>query len=202
MGWQVGHTDRALTAVKEALRVAYTLEQFIADLDRITLAESDAAIITERIAPLLSELVKHPDAIPAEFRRSPEGQRGRYMLHRSPQFNVTSVIWRPGDRARAHNHETWGVIGVVDNEIEETRYRVTQTGTDRAQLETLQVMRHGPGAVSRLVPGDEVHAMHNPTQRETVEIHVYGRDLAGLKRRAWADDGSEKPLVSSKYLNC
>ena len=112
------------------------------------------------------------------------------------------MVWRPGDRAGAHNHETWGVIGVIDNEIEETRYRVTETGAGRAHLDTLRVMRHGPGAVSRLVPGDEVHAMYNPTNRDTVEIHVYGRDLFGLARRAWAEDGSEKPLVSPKYLNC
>ena len=182
--------------------MAYTLEQFVADLDRITRAESDATAITERVAPLLAELVKHPESIPAEYRRSPDGQRGRYMLHRAPQFNVTSVIWRPGDRAGAHNHETWGVIGVVDNEIEETRYRVTETGGERARIEKVSVKRHGRGAVSRLVPGDEVHAMHNPTSRETLEIHVYGRDLAGLKRRTWADDGAEKPLVSGKYLNC
>ena len=182
--------------------MAYTLEQFVADLDRITRAESDATVITERVAPLLAELVKHPESIPAEYRRSPDGQRGRYMLHRAPQFNITSVIWRPGDRAGAHNHETWGVIGVVDNEIEETRYRVTETGGERARIEKVSVTRHGRGAVSRLVPGDEVHAMHNPTSRETLEIHVYGRDLAGLKRRTWADDGAEKPLVSGKYLNC
>ena len=182
--------------------MAYTLDNFIADLDRITRAESDAAVITERVAPLLGQLVKNPDAVPVEYRRAPEGQRGRYMLHRAPQFNVTAVIWRPGDRAGAHNHETWGVIGVIDNEIEETRYRVTETGGDRAKLETVSVKRHGPGAVSCLVPGDEVHAMYNPTRRDTVEIHVYGRDLAGLKRRTWSDDGAEKALISPKYLNC
>ena len=180
----------------------YTLQTFIQDLDRITREETSGERITERAAPLLGELVKQPDAIPPQYRRSPDGQRGRYMLHRAPQFNVTAVIWRPGDKAGAHNHETWGVIGVVDNEIEETRYRVTETGGERARLETVSVKRYGRGAVSRLVPGDEVHAMHNPTERDTLEIHVYGRDLAGLKRRTWSDDGAEKPLVSGKYLNC
>ena len=63
-------------------------------------------------------------------------------------------------------------------------------------------MRHTPGAVSCLVPGDEVHAMHNPTDRDTVEIHVYGRDLAGLRRKMWDADGTEKPLISPKYTNC
>src|SRR5205085_1277669 len=79
-------------------------------------------------------LVRDPSSIPARYLTSPPGQRGRYMLHRAPKFNVTSVVWRPGDRATAHNHETWGVIGVIDNEIEETRYRVT-AGAGRATLE-------------------------------------------------------------------
>jgi hypothetical protein len=44
--------------------------------------------------------------------------------------------------------------------------------------------------------------MYNPTDRDTVEIHVYGKDLVNLPRKTWTDDGTEKPLVSSKYLNC
>ena len=182
--------------------MTYTLQSFIGDLDRITREETDGRTITERVGPLLGQLVKNPASVPAEYLRSPAGQRGRYMLHRTPRFNVTSVIWRPGDRAGAHDHETWGVIGVVSNEIEETRFRVTELGAGPALLEMQRVMRHGPGAVSKLVPGDEVHAMYNPTDRDTIEIHVYGRDLVGLARRTWAQDGSVKPLVSPKYLNC
>jgi predicted metal-dependent enzyme (double-stranded beta helix superfamily) len=182
----------------------YTLERFIQDLDRITAVEAAPEAVTARIAPLLGELVKRRDAVPAEFRRRPgDGRRGRYMLHRAPRFNVTSVVWGPGDGAGAHNHETWGVIGVIDNVIEETRYQVLDgAGGDRARLEIKDVFRHGPGAVSCLVPGNEIHAMHNPTDRDTVEIHVYGRDLAGLRRKTWTADGTEKPLVSPKYLNC
>src|SRR5215475_14476964 len=113
----------------------YTLQDFIADLDRITREETSALRTTERTAPLLSRLVRDPSSVPAEYLTSPAGQRGRYILHRAPRFNVTSVVWRPSDRATAHNHETWGVIGVIENEIEETRYRVTDTGTGRAKLE-------------------------------------------------------------------
>ena len=94
------------------------------------------------------------------------------------------------------------MIGVIDNEIEETRYRVSEKPGGRATLEVTRVQRHGPGAVSRLVPGDEVHAMHNPTARDTVEIHVYGKDLYGLQRKTWSADGTVKPLVSPKYSNC
>ena len=180
----------------------YTLDHFIADVDRITREASDAHVITERVGPLLEQLVRNAESIPERYRRKPAGQRGRFMLHRAPRFNVTSVIWGPGDTAGAHNHETWGVIGVIENEIEETRYQVRETGRGRAELTETRVMRHKPGAVSCLVPGDEVHRMHNPTDRDTVEIHVYGKDLAGLRRRTWAADGTETPLISSKYLNC
>lgn len=182
----------------------YSLEQFVADLDRITGRESAPAAITGQVAPLLGRLVQNPAAIPAWFRgRAPDGGRGRFMLHRAPRFNVTTVVWRPGDRAAAHNHDTWGAIGVVDNEIEETRYRVAPAPDGGAALAVRSVTRHGPGAISLLVPpDDEVHAMYNPTERDTVEIHVYGRDLYGLPRKTWAADGRVTPLVSPKYLNC
>jgi predicted metal-dependent enzyme (double-stranded beta helix superfamily) len=180
-----------------------TLQQFVADLDRITARASAPEAITAQIAPLLGRLVGNPDAIPARFRgRAPDGGRGRFMLHRAPRFNVTAVVWRPGDRAAAHNHETWGVIGVIDNAIEETRYHVIEAPGGGTTLQILSVTRDGAGAVSRLVPPtDEVHAMHNPTTRDTVEVHVYGCDLYGLPRKTWAADGRVSPLVSSKYAN-
>jgi predicted metal-dependent enzyme (double-stranded beta helix superfamily) len=180
----------------------YTLQAFIADLDRITREETSGDRITERVAPLLGRLVRDPSSIPPKYLTSTPQSRGRYMLHRAPRFNVTSVVWRPGDTAGAHNHETWGVIGVIDNEIEETRYRVSETPGGKATLEVTGVKRHRPGDVSRLVPGDEVHRMHNPTPRDTVEIHVYGKDLVNLRRKTWSDDGTETPLISGKYLNC
>jgi len=183
----------------------YTLKQFVDDLDAITAKESDPAVITAKAAPLLARLCLNPDAIPAECRTAPAGQRGRYMLHRAPRFNVTSVIWRPGDEAGSHDHETWGLVGVVENEIQETRY--TSSGRrdlgGKVTLGVKEVLRHKPGAVSTLVPPhDEIHAMYNPTKRDTVEIHVYGKDLAGLQRHTFDKDGTVKSLVSSKYMNC
>jgi 3-mercaptopropionate dioxygenase len=180
----------------------YTLAHFIADVDRIARGEQEGAAVTAQVAPLLARLVTRPDSVPAAFRTRPPDGRGRYMLHRAPHFNVVSVIWGAGDRAGAHDHGTWGVIGVIENEIEETRYRVVRESADGVTLESTSVRRHRRGDVSCLVPGDEVHAMHNPTDRDTVEIHVYGRDLTGLRRHTWTSDGREKPLVSPKYLNC
>ncbi len=183
----------------------YSLERFVEDLDAITARESDPAVITAKAAPFLARLCGNPDAIPAQYRTAPAGQRGRYILHRAPRFNVTSVVWRPGDEAASHDHETWGLVGVVENEIQETRY-TSSGGRDlggKVILEVRDVLRHTPGAVSALVPPhDEIHAMYNPTRRDTVEIHVYGKDLAGLQRHVFDKDGTVKSLVSSRYMNC
>lgn len=184
---------------------SYSLEQFVGDLDVITARESDPAVITAKAAPLLSRLCENPDALPARYRTAPAGRRGRYILHRAPLFNVTVVVWRPGDEAGSHDHETWGLVGVVENEIQETRY--TSSGRrhlgGKVTLEIKEVLRHKPGAVSTLVPPhDEIHAMYNPTQRDTVEIHVYGKDLAGLQRHVFDKDGTVKSLVSAGYMNC
>jgi len=183
----------------------YTLQSFVRDLDAITSAETDPSVITAKAAPLLARLCRNPQAIPAQYRTAPAGQRGRYMLHRAPRFNVTSVIWRPGDEAGSHDHETWGLVGVVENEIQETRYTSAcprdMGGT--VQLQVREVLRHKPGAVSVLIPPhDEIHAMLNPTAKDTLEIHVYGKDLAGLQRHVFDKDGRVKSLVSSKYMNC
>src|SRR3972149_2593967 len=144
----------------------YTLKQFVDDLDAITAKESDPTVITAKAAPLLARLCLNPDAIPAECRTAPAGQRGRYMLHRAPRFNVTSVIWRPGDEAGAPPPQNCGAVPTL------------------------------------APPHDEIHAMYTPTKRDTVEIHVYGKDLAGLQRHTFDKDGTVKALVSSKYMNC
>jgi predicted metal-dependent enzyme (double-stranded beta helix superfamily) len=179
------------------------LEQFIEDVRDLTAASHvppDEELATT-VSELLRELVVQPGAVPEQFtRRSKEhGGRGRWILHRAPTFTVSSIVWAPGEVAPPHTHETWGAIGLVTNGIEERRYE--RTGDDRVR--PVDHQRHDRGAVSVLVPDDDIHSMHNLTSNDTVEIHVYGKDLTGLLRKRWSLEGDDmKDLVSSKYFNC
>ena len=185
---------------------SYTLKEFIGDVDRITLETREAARATERIAPLLRRLLQNPGEIPPELRKRGPGRQGRYMVHRAPNFNITAVVWGPGDGAPPHNHETWGLIGVLENEIQETRFRRLddRAAPERAVLEVKEVLRNGAGAVSLLIPpDDEIHAMKNVTDRNTVEIHVYGRDLVNLPRVRFDPEKQTTGTFSTpKYDNC
>jgi predicted metal-dependent enzyme (double-stranded beta helix superfamily) len=183
-----------------------TLQDFVREMEELTRAETDPRRLTELGGPLLQQLVSNPDTIEERFKRGGTDGHGRYMLHRAPHFNVTAVVWRPNDTAKAHNHETWGMIGVIGNEIQETRFRRLDDGTKEgyADIEVTEVLVHKPRAVSLLVPPeDDIHEMLNPTPRDTVEIHVYGKDLVALQRlRFDPATQSVRTFCSPKYDNC
>jgi hypothetical protein len=124
---------------------AYLLQNFIRDMDAISRTESSPAKIVAAAKPLLAKLVEYRDCIEPKFKQRGATEYGRYMLHRGTNFNVTAVVWGPGDAAKAHNHDTWGLVGVVENEIQETRFRRLDDGskTGYAKLEIKDVLKNG-----------------------------------------------------------
>jgi predicted metal-dependent enzyme (double-stranded beta helix superfamily) len=186
--------------------LTYDLNSFIQDLDRITRNEIAPANIVNAVKPLMAQLLENPNSLAPEHRRRGATSYGRYMLHRAPRFNVTAVVWGPGDMAKAHNHDTWGLVGVVEDEIQETRFRRLDDGSKPgfADLKMSAVLKNSAGMVSCLIPpDDDIHEMNNKTSRNTVEIHVYGKDLAAMPRlRFDVATRVVKTFASPKYDNC
>ena len=184
----------------------YSLQSFIRDLDDITRNQNSPATIVAAAKPLLAKLVQRPDCVEPKFKKRGVTEYGRYMLHRAPRFNITAVVWGPGDGAKAHNHDTWGLVGVVENEIQETRFRRLDDGSkaEYAKLEIKGVLKNFAGTVSCLLPpDDDIHEMNNVSDRNTVEIHVYGKDLAEMPRlRFDIANNSVRTFASPKYQNC
>ena len=188
----------------------YTLEDFIQDLTDKLKRETDEEKILDQGSALLERLVRNPECIPPQYRvPATSGKRpnhGEYLLHRSPEgLMITAVVWGPGDYIAPHDHHTWGMIGVLENVLHETRYRRLDDGSrpDYAQLEKDRAAIAKAGEVSLLIPGvDEIHEIHNPDDHATVEIHVYGKNLAGLDRcRFYPETDKVIPFSSGKYDN-
>jgi 3-mercaptopropionate dioxygenase len=188
----------------------YSLEDFIGDMQELVASRPDQARLFDRGSVYLERLVRDPDALPEEFRR-PSGRgkkpnHGSYALHRGDGLFVSAVVWGPGDQIGPHDHRTWGMIGVMGNAIEETRFRRVddRDREEYARLEQDRSVVVKPGEVSLLVPEvDEIHAMNNPSDRPTVEIHVYGKDLVGLERYSYnLETGRVKRFASDKFDNC
>ena len=125
----------------------YSLTDFSKDLNGIAVADSSAGAIVAQAKPLLARLIRQPDCIEAKFKQRGATAYGRYMLHRAPRFNVNVVVWGPGDSAKAHNHDTWGLVGVIDNEMQETRFRRKDDGSKPgyAELAATAAIHHRAG---------------------------------------------------------
>ncbi len=188
----------------------YSVEQFVEDMRALVASHPDQQKLFDRGSSYLERLVGNPEALPEQFQRpSGRGKRpnhGSYALHRSDGLFVSAVVWGPGDHVDPHDHRTWGMIGVMGNAMQETRFRRVDD-RDRegyARLEKDRTMLVKPGDVSLLIPDvDEIHQIDNLSDRSTVEIHVYGKDLVGLPRfRYDLETGQMKPFASEKFDNC
>jgi predicted metal-dependent enzyme (double-stranded beta helix superfamily) len=191
--------------------VKYTLDQFVHDMEDLLKSQPDSEKIFDIGSGWLEKLTRNIDNIPEEYRR-PLGagarpNHGSYLLYQGESgLQVTTVVWGPGEHLGPHDHHTWGIIGVLDNTLTETRYqRVDDRSREGfAKLERDRTAQFKPGEITLLVPDvDEIHQMDNHTGRPTVEVHVYGTDLRGLQRcRYNLETGEIITFATPKWDNC
>jgi len=191
--------------------VTYTLDEFVHDMEALLRDQPEQGRLFDNGTSYLNKLIRNPDAVPAEFRvpvgTGARANHGSYLLHQgSSGLSITAVVWGPGDHAGPHDHHTWGMIGVLDNSLTETRFRRVDDRSKEgfARLEQDRRSEFKSGEITLLIPDvDEIHQMDNLTDRPTVEIHVYGQDLRGLDRcRYNLETGAISPFMTRKYDNC
>ena len=191
--------------------VKYSLDQFVSDIEGLISGKPDQQKLFDTGSSWLEKLIQDPNAIPEQY-RSPVGKgsrpnHGSYALYQGDSgLLVTAVVWGPGDHASPHDHGTWGMIGVMNNSLTETRFRRVDDRTKEgfATLEKDRTSQFKPGEITLLIPEvDEIHQMDNFTGRPTVEIHVYGDNLRGLNRSRYnLETGEITPFATDKYDNC
>ena len=191
--------------------VKYSLDEFTSDMESLLKSKPDQQKIFDAGSSLLERLVSNENVIPSEYRLpAVNGRRpnhGTYLLYQGESgLSVTAVVWGPGEHLGPHDHLTWGMIGILNNTLTETRYqRVDDRSREGyAQLELDRAVKFKPGELTLLVPDtDEIHQMDNHTDRPTVEIHVYGDDLRGIDRHRYdLETGKMIGFRSGAYDNC
>ena len=191
--------------------VKYSLDDFVQDMEGLLVTQPGSQKIFDTGSSWLEKLIADPDAIPPEFRvPAANGRRpnhGTYLLYQSDSgLSVTAVVWGAGEHLGPHDHRTWGIIGILDNTLTETRYRRVDDHSREgyAQLEKDRSANFKPGEITLLIPDvDEIHQMDNFTDRPTCEVHVYGSDLRGIDRARYdLETGKIVSFKSGKYDNC
>jgi predicted metal-dependent enzyme (double-stranded beta helix superfamily) len=160
----------------------YDLAHFIRDVEALLDRHPSVPMTIKEVSSLLGRLVHDTRWLPAEYRSPIQDSYARYILHRdrTNRFVVLSLVWLPGQSTPIHDHSTWGVMGLVENELEEVGYERLDDGSreNYAELRETKGRMVGAGSVSYVLPPyEEIHRIGNPTNRPSLSLHVYGRDL-------------------------
>ncbi len=136
----------------------------------------------KEVSTLVGRLVHDPGWLPASYRTPIDDSYARYLLHRdrTNRFVVLSLVWLPGQATPIHDHSAWGVMGLMENELEEVGYERLDDGSreNYAELRETRGRMVGVGTVSYVLPPyEEIHRIGNPTTQRSLSLHVYGRDL-------------------------
>lgn len=95
-------------------------------------------------------------------------------------FSLRMFLWDPGDYTPVHDHNSWGVIGPVSEELEVINYRREDDGSQEgyARLVETERMRLQPGETSFTLPLNEgIHSIGNPTRETILSLSLYGNPL-------------------------
>lgn len=181
------------------------LRRFIGDMTSLTggaWQDRDEAAIVEVGAKLLGELVKHDDWLPEQAAKAPPHGYAQNLLWCDPfeRFCVVSFVWAPSANTPVHDHEMWGLVGMLRGSETSQRFAPDpETGAlAMGELATL-----APGDVEALLPAlGDIHQVTNAlSDCGSISIHVYGGNIGAVRRHTFdASSGRPSPFVSG-YTN-
>ena len=165
----------------------YALEDFIQDCETAAATHSEFSDTVRAITPLMHRLISGSRAFlkPEHFQTDP-GHYARNLVYDAGDTGLSlyTLVWLPGQWTPIHDHGTWGVVGVIEGQLEEQAYMRTDEEhvpdrNDGIELHRAGLVLLSPGSVSTFVPNpDHIHRTGCPDDRpRCVSLHLYGRAM-------------------------
>lgn len=160
----------------------FGLAEYIRAVEDVLARRPANPVIIREVSIATKRLVADDRWLDERYRVGSPDCYTRHLLHRDPnnRFVVLSLVWMPGQATPIHDHSCWGVMGIVANSLEEVCFDRLDDGgrADFAELQQSRVTDVGRGSVAYLLPPyEEIHRIGNTSDRPTISLHVYGRDL-------------------------
>ncbi|MBT6278327.1 MAG: cysteine dioxygenase family protein [Chromatiales bacterium] len=162
-----------------------TLADFVKDCRGISDTDCAAADCVQALVPVMFDLVARADDFLSEsHRQSDPSGYCRNLIYETDDGSLSlySLVWLPGQWTPVHDHGSWGVVGVVEGNLEERSY--VRTDDHHGRDEGIALSRGGivllpPGAVTTFVPNpDHIHLTGVADDRPPVlSLHLYGRQM-------------------------
>jgi predicted metal-dependent enzyme (double-stranded beta helix superfamily) len=191
----------------------YGLKDYVQDLGAILDRRPAMPVIIREASAITKRLIADDRWLGEQYRVPSSDHYTRYLLHKDPanRFVVLSLVWLPGQATPIHDHSCWGVMGLVENSLEEVCYDRLDDGArkDFAELQQSRGTEVGKGSVAYLLPPyEEIHRIGNVSNKPTVSLHVYGRFLdeinvfdqvtgkvSPMRIKYYAPDSGDQPFV-------
>jgi len=177
---------------------------FIAQMTSLTGSawQDDHRTLVEVGRDLLAELVEHDDWLPESMAECPPHGYAQNLLWCDPleHFSVVSFVWAPSARTPIHDHQVWGLVGMLRGSETSQRFKPDpQTGLlEKSDCKTL-----APGYVEVLLPAEgDIHQVANAlSDRSSISIHVYGGNIGAVRRQTFCAESGRPQLFVSGYTN-
>ena len=180
------------------------LRRFIGDMTSLVggaWQDNDVTATVEVGAKLLGELVSHDDWLPDSMAECPPHGYAQNLLWCDPfeRFSVVSFVWAPAAKTPVHDHQVWGLVGMLrGSETSQAFMRGADGTLSIGPCRTL-----APGEVEILRPSQgDIHQVTNALpDTGSISIHVYGGNIGAI-RRFTVDPATGTPnLFVSGYTN-
>ncbi len=160
----------------------YGLQEFVHDVGGVLDRRPAMPVIIREVSTFVKQLCADTRWLDEKHRQASQDHYTRHLLHKDPnnRFIVLSLVWLPGQATPIHDHSCWGVMGLIENSLEEVSFTRLDDGSRRdfAELQQTRGTDVGRGSVAYLLPPyEEIHRIGNVSGKPTVSLHVYGRDL-------------------------
>ncbi|WP_052737896.1 cysteine dioxygenase family protein [Bacillus sp. SA1-12] len=182
------------------------LQHFEKEVRKVLELEKSEKGIVNILKPHFAKLLETEGLLPQDYRQPRLEKYSQYLLYKPEDdaFSIVAFVWGPGQTAPIHDHLVWGLVGLYEGAIEETRYRkVHHDQFDRGfNLEVLDTVIAKKNDISFVYPPNaDIHSVRNPYKDTAITIHIYGTDIGKQKRHRYENKSSEIHSIVTAHEN-
>jgi predicted metal-dependent enzyme (double-stranded beta helix superfamily) len=172
---------------------------FINDVRKVVREGGGEYVVTEKVAARLRSLLQERDVLDSGYTRPQPDNYVLYPIWVEPDgsFSIAAAVWSVGQVTPAHDHGTWGVIGIYRGVEHEIRYKpAVVSGARRfAKIEERDIPERQ--VIVCCTSDQDIHRVSCGSNVPCVGIHVYGADIGTIERHVYdPHTGDVHPFVS------
>lgn len=179
------------------------IRDFLREIEDVVRSHSTESETLRHIRLLMKALLENP-SIPNEAFKQRKDRFANNLIYRPNDgvFSVNGAVWLPGQTTPIHDHLTWAVVGLYDDQERESIYTRTddRSNPEIAKLEKVSERVNEKGHIT--VFGEAgIHKIDNISTRPSRSIHVYGIDIGKAERHSYDPVTGEVSRFVSGYCN-